>query len=424
VIALAAVGCGKKGPPLAPIVRIPAQVEMIAARRVGNDVFVTVTVPTENIDGSTPGDVERVDIYGYTGRVVPARPRFTTLGTLVASVPVVPAPRPDDPPAPPPDPAAGATQGAAITIRDALTPEDFVQGPVAAAPPAGRAAAATAVVPAPAQPPPPLQRFYLAIPFGPRGRPGPPGAEAAVTLTDIPPTPDGPRVTYTDSVVRVAWAPGGGLIGFLLERELPPEPPPFDVTPATEAAAAPSYPAGPTRYSVYREIEPDPLVIPPTAPMVPWNEVPAAPVSAAGSGFFFEEPVAFEREQCYHVRAVRGVAPALIESEPSPRGCVRPVDVFPPLPPAAPEAVAGEGAISLIWEPSRDPGIGGYLVLRAEAGDATLQPLTPSPIADASFRDTDVMPGRRYVYAIVAVDDRLPVGNMSAPSASVEETAR
>jgi hypothetical protein len=35
-----------------------------------------------------------------------------------------------------------------------------------------------------------------------------------------------------------------------------------------------------------------------------------------------------------------------------------------------------------------------------------------------------VMSGRRYVYAIVAVDDRLPLGNMSAPSPRVEETAR
>ena len=33
--------CGKKGPPLLPFVRVPAAVEQIAARRVGNDVFVT-----------------------------------------------------------------------------------------------------------------------------------------------------------------------------------------------------------------------------------------------------------------------------------------------------------------------------------------------------------------------------------------------
>jgi hypothetical protein len=30
----------------------------------------------------------------------------------------------------------------------------------------------------------------------------------------------------------------------------------------------------------------------------------------------------------------------------------------------------------------------------------------------------------RYVYAVVAVDNRVPVANASAPSARVEETAR
>jgi hypothetical protein len=86
--------------------------------------------------------------------------------------------------------------------------------------------------------------------------------------------------------------------------------------------------------------------------------------------------------------------------------------------------VAGEGAISLIWEPRDELDLGGYLVLRGEPGDATLQPLTPAPIPEASFRDTTVVPGRRYVYAVVAVDDRLPLGNVSAPSPRVEETAR
>jgi hypothetical protein len=62
--------------------------------------------------------------------------------------------------------------------------------------------------------------------------------------------------------------------------------------------------------------------------------------------------------------------------------------------------------------------------LRGEPGDATLQPLTMHPIVEASYRDTTVMPGRRYVYAVVAVDDRVPLGNMSPPSPRVEETAR
>jgi hypothetical protein len=65
----------------------------------------------------------------------------------------------------------------------------------------------------------------------------------------------------------------------------------------------------------------------------------------------------------------------------------------------------------------------GYLVLRGEAPGDTLQPLTPQPIKDTSYRDTTVKPGVRYVYAIVAIDRATPP-NRSAPSARVEETAR
>ena len=67
-------GCGKKGAPLAPFVRIPAAVETIAASRLGDNVYVTLTVPVTNIDTSIPIDISRIDVYGYTGRVAPTRP--------------------------------------------------------------------------------------------------------------------------------------------------------------------------------------------------------------------------------------------------------------------------------------------------------------------------------------------------------------
>ena len=74
VVALAA-ACGKKGPPLAPIVRIPEAVSMIHAQRVGSAAYVTVTVPAKNIDGSMPVDISRIEVYGYTGRRPPPSAR-------------------------------------------------------------------------------------------------------------------------------------------------------------------------------------------------------------------------------------------------------------------------------------------------------------------------------------------------------------
>src|SRR5690606_25487960 len=96
----------------------------------------------------------------------------------------------------------------------------------------------------------------------------------------------------------------------------------------------------------------------------------------------------FGRTRCYTVRAMRGAPPVI--GEPSPRACLTPIDVFPPAAPTGLAAVPSEGGISLIWEPNAELDLGGYLVLRREGADATLRPLTETPIIDARFRDTTV----------------------------------
>jgi hypothetical protein len=78
----------------------------------------------------------------------------------------------------------------------------------------------------------------------------------------------------------------------------------------------------------------------------------------------------------------------------------------------------------LIWDANAELDLGGYVVLRGEAGSDTLQPLTESPLTEPRFTDRTAVPGKRYVYAVVAVDDRIPVPNRSAESNRVEDTAR
>jgi hypothetical protein len=100
------------------------------------------------------------------------------------------------------------------------------------------------------------------------------------------------------------------------------------------------------------------------------------------------------------------------------------VDVFAPAPPTNLATVVRERAIDLIWESSPDTDVWGYVILRGSPGDDTLQPLNAVPVIEANFTDTMVVAGTRYVYAVLAVDMRLPVPNMSVESARVEETAR
>lgn len=458
VAVLAAAACGKKGPPLPPIVHIPAAVEHISARRVGNDVFITLTVPAENIDKTMPADVGRIEVYGFTGTTQPPRGRFLDVATLVGTIEVPPpeiepgtakpskTPRPATPaPAPSGSPASSqsagrtpeAPQGAMVTVHERLSADALV----------------ARAVPAPAQisrraPPPPasatakeaaLRRFYIAVPFSPRGRPGPPGATAELMLTAIPEAPLGVVASMTSDEISVSWEPLGGLIGYLLEHPLSIESSPVD-EPAAPAVAAPAAPAvaapepaahpalaeappGPTSYNVYREIEPAPGAATEAA-----SDTPSiAPINAAPlSVLTFSEPLPLldGRKRCYTVRAVRGTGATAIEGEASAPACVTPTDDFPPAAPTGVSATSEPGAISLSWEPNTEADLAGYVVLRGEAGDATLTPLTGTVTTDPRFVDRTVKPGVRYIYAVTAVDTHLPTPNVSAESARVEETAR
>ena len=437
-LALAA-ACGKKGPPLAPIVRIPAAIDQISAQRVGRDVYVTLTVPGTNIDTSVPADLGRVEVYGYTGRTPPPRARWAEFGTLIATIPIAPPPEPGtvEPVTTAGDSRADAAPaGATITVRDTLTADELVQGRVD-----------TAVQPPRGAPPPrstvltvagPLRRYYTAFGFSIRGRPGPPGTAAEFAVADPPEAPAFVRVPYDDKSVSLEWSPSGGVLGFLFEHALPAEDVPLDErfepvlqTPAApadaagDASSADVVPSGPTRYNVYRELAPD-LTDSPIEQAAPlWSTARPAPLNNMPLGAMaFADPVELDRPRCYVVRAVRGTGAASVEGEPSPPACLTPTDVFPPSAPARLVAIADEGGISLVWEPNAEPDLGGYLVLRGEASDATLQSLTPAPVTEPRFRDTRVVTGTRYVYVVIAVDSHLPVANVSAESNRVEETAR
>jgi hypothetical protein len=452
LVAIAASGCGKKGPPRAPFIRIPAAVEAIEARRLGRDVYVSLTIPAANIDGSFPASVASVEVYGYTGTAPPTRARWAEVGSLVARVAVPPSTQAVAPgrgtPAPPNPavaPPIALQPGGRITVVDTLTDDELVQGRLPVPDRRDRAAPPPLTPATPPSHPLPLRRYYVAYAFSPRGMPSPTGTPAEFILRPLPPPPPEVDARYTQTGVSLTWEPSGGLLGFLLDRALPDEPPIDDLdAPEPTGPPVPAAPAanigGPTRYFVYREVEPDPLApLPPPPRAQPpqgarsaaleddksWNAqqpVPETPTPLSTFSFV-DTPALFGRARCYTIRSVRGVT-ELVVGDASPPFCFTPVDVFPPAPPTQLAAVASEGAISLIWEPNPEPDLGGHLVLRGAVSDATLQPLARTPIVEARYRDASTKPGERYVYAVIAVDNRLPVPNWSAESNRVEETAR
>ena len=72
VVVLAAAACGKKGPPLAPLLRVPAQVAEFSAARAGDVVYLTALVPATNVGGDAPADLASLEVYAATAEREPA----------------------------------------------------------------------------------------------------------------------------------------------------------------------------------------------------------------------------------------------------------------------------------------------------------------------------------------------------------------
>jgi hypothetical protein len=103
------------------------------------------------------------------------------------------------------------------------------------------------------------------------------------------------------------------------------------------------------------------------------------------------------------------------------------LDIFPPDAPSGLAAVATvgdnptENTIDLSWQPVIDADLAGYIVYRHEETGAkgAWQRISPTqPLISPAFRDSQVQPGRTYLYAVSAIDQG---GHESARSAEARE---
>jgi hypothetical protein len=425
-VLMATVACGKKGPPLLPYVRQAKAAEITSARRVGNDVYVTFAVPTANIDESTPASVAAIQVWAVTMGTPPSQLQLTTLGTQVVTIPVARYADPSDTSGTVvPDAKTGALQGVSVTIKETLTPQSMARRELPPVKDARPAAAPPVDTPEPEV----LRRFYMTLPVSDRGRPGVASTVVEVPMTSIPDKVPLISLKRTGHDVVLQWEPAGGLLGWLLDRALPAEPPPVDERRAAGAAAskAAAAPSGPTLYNIYRDIEADPLAAPGPKPIEqPWASVLPVPINKEPqTTLTFKYDVPFDgRKRCYYVRAVRGTGAQRVEGEPSEPACDVPIDDEAPAAPTGLTASAEEGAISLRWEPNGEEDLGGYLVLRRDPGSDTLRQLTRVPIAETTYTDPSVTSGQMYTYIVQAVDKQNPKPNVSDGSMEVIVTAR
>ncbi len=431
-------GCGKKGPPLPPLVKLPVPPADLVAERRGESVDLQFTVPATNTDGTKPANVAVVDVYAVTlptpagAPAPPGTPPLTDtellkLATKVDSIHVK-APK---------DPNQTVEEDESEADVDAPEGKGLDQGSIARAAEELPDDAATPVDPekgkkkkprknapvsedeGPLLPPLPSSvptRTYFALGLSARGGKGPLSRRITVPLVPAPPAPSRLDLTYDETEITLYWVPARDETDASKEdadaegdREMEPENKPKPVLPSRPIG----YVRPPIVFNVY-EIPDEPSEGSGAGPTVPvkLTKTPIAPP-------FKDNRMAWDEYRCYQVRAVQTVAGVAIESEAPPQVCDTLTDTFPPLAPKALQAVASEGAISLIWEPNGEKDLAGYIVLRAE-GDGELAPLTPEPVAATTFKDT-VLAGTRYSYAVRAVDKSW---NESPLSNRVEEIAR
>jgi hypothetical protein len=399
------VSCGRKGPPLPPLLRLPAAAGGVAAKRLGPDVVLQFTVPTANTDLSRPAELNRVEVYAHTGPL-PTPADFLKYGTLIGNVAVK---TPPDPSAAAGEPLPGLEQGAVATVSEAITPALMEIGKMpptrtTTTPAAGVVATLDLETEGTVNAPSPVMRYYVVVGTSRRNRRGAFSAPLAVPLIDPFAAPTAVQAEIGEVAVTLKWEPA----------------------PRSDDMFAP-----PPAYNVY-EVE-DPAATtnvegPPVAGAPALNSTPLTIHAAVNAlpvplSTFADPRVAFGTRRCYVVRSVRVAGAVSVESAASEPVCLALTDTFPPAAPKALVSVANEDAISLIWEPNSEKDLGGYVVLRGEASGETLTPLMSMPIHETTYRDTTVKSGVTYRYAVVAVDNALKP-NTSAYSNFATEVAR
>jgi len=192
-------------------------------------------------------------------------------------------------------------------------------------------------------------------------------------LTSTPAVPDGLKADYTEATLTLVWPASAGAPTVVVEET--------DSTGANGKRLSP------------------------------------APIESGSMEF----PVQFGTTRCFVVRAVAQRDVVSVVGPPTAPLCVTMSDRFAPPAPAGLLAVPIDGGVELVWNASVAPDLAGYVVLRRDDPNGTLQRLTPVAMTATSYRDLTTRAGMSYEYAVVAIDK---TANESGPSNRQTVTAR
>jgi hypothetical protein len=158
----------------------------VTVDRRGSEVDIAFVVPGGNTDGSTPADLNRVEVWALTAPPPVTPDDILLKGTRVGRVLVNPPPDPEaeegKPAKPaPPRPPGGIDQAATAHLSEAFDPGGTVD--------------------------PADVRSYVAVGFNNHGRRGAYSVVSAVPVGPPPDPPGKPEVSYDETTITVVWQP-------------------------------------------------------------------------------------------------------------------------------------------------------------------------------------------------------------------------
>jgi fibronectin type III domain protein len=348
-------GCAAPGEPSPRHPVIPTAITDLAARQTGSAVVLTFSLPHESTDHESLAEAPTIEVYraALPSGASPGRKTPWRMEYAIPSERV--------------DSYLNADR---VEFRDPLTPENL--GQTAGSP-----------------------LTYMVRTRAVRSRAS--GDSNLFTVRIYPP-PGPPRdlhVSVTESAVVLSWS----------------EPVAADTAPKTVG------------YRVYRtEIEPGEESARQDVSQVKLKS-PLAMQGSSSSAEFSDTHSEFGHTYLYTVRAVAQYGADAIESADSSSVVVTPRDTFPPATPVGLEGAlipATPGApahVELSWAISSEGDLAGYHVYRSDFDNTPGERINSEVLLSPTFRDTSVLPGKRYLYRVSAVDR---AGNESPLSSSIQ----
>jgi hypothetical protein len=348
-------GCAAPGEPSPRRPIVPAAITDLAAHQIGNAVVLTFNLPRQSTDHQSLPEAPTIDVYraALPPAVVPDR---KTPWRLVYTIPS--------------EQVDAYTNGDLVEFRDPLAPGDAAQT-------AGSS---------------------LTYMIRTRAVKGGASGDSNIITSRIYPSPGAPpdlRASVTESAIVLSWN----------------EP---------LAAGARAKTEG---YRVYRaEVESGEESAPQDVSQVKLK----SPLTMQGSTSlpeFSDTHFEFGHAYLYTVRAIAQIGADTVESADSAPAVATPRDIFPPatpmgleaaIIPATPETPA---RVELSWAISSEGDLAGYNVYRSDREDTPGERINREVLPSPTFRDTSVVPGRRYFYRVSAADR---AGNESPLSSTVQ----